>query len=294
MTENADLADLPLMSRTKQLQRRFGQGPQKSRGQHFLVDGNIAAKIADAALRHDPDRIIEIGAGLGALTVPLAKSAIPVIAWESDRKLAEPLKAVVGDMDNVQLQFQDFLKADLHGLTGPDTVAVGNLPYFAATRIIQKLLEVCDDPFRAIVVTVQREVANRILAIGGARQSGSLTMYCQYYIESIDEVCDMKPDVFMPPPEVNSTALAMVPRRRPPEEIADADDFFTVVRGAFAYRRKTLRNALNMAPKTDLDRSDAMHILYNAGINSDRRAESLSFDEFVRLGNALTERKESA
>lgn len=273
-----------LTARTKDLCHRYGLRAVKSLGQNFLLDENLARKIANAALAFEPEALLEIGPGLGAITLPLAESGLPLEAWEKDPKLAGPLGELLASYPNVALHIGDFLDAPID--TGRPAVAVGNLPYYITTPILERLLETCP-AFIGIVVTVQKEVADRLRAAPGTDDYSSLTVYCRFFVERIETVASLPPSVFMPRPGVDSEALALQPRQEPPESIGDARAFFRVVRAGFGYRRKTLRKALATAGIPGLDRDGVDEILAAAEIDGQRRGETLDFDEFAALGNAL-------
>ncbi len=281
-----NLLNMSLLARTRHLMARHGLRPVKSLGQNFLIDGNIAQRIASAAVDCGPSCIIEIGPGLGALTRLLADAEVPVIAFEKDRKLKTPLDELLGGLPSVQVRSEDFLKADLSAHLGEGTVACGNLPYYITTPILEKLF-LASTPLRAIVVTAQREVVDRIQAAPGSPEYGSLTVFCEYFVECVESVCALRPSVFIPPPSVQSMAVRMTPRRRPPEAVASPEHFFSGLRAAFGYRRKTLKKALATAPQTGLSPADSDAVLAEAAISPQRRGETLSFDEFTALGNAL-------
>ena len=277
-----------LTARTVALCREFGLRPVKSLGQNFLLDENLARKIADAALAYGPEMILEIGPGLGAITLPLAESGLPLDAWEKDPKLAAPLGQVLSAHPNATVHTGDFLDAPLD--TQRPTVAVGNLPYYITTPILERLLE-ARPAFAGIVVTVQKEVADRLRAAPGASDYSSLTVYCRFFVDSVETVASLPPSVFMPRPGVDSEALALRPRCEAPAEIGHAPSFFRVVRAAFGYRRKTLRKALATAAIPGLDRDGVDALLSVAGIDGGRRGETLDFSEFAALGNALAARE---
>lgn len=286
------LVEMPLAARTRELVTRFALRPVKSLGQNFLTDDNIARKLAGAALELSPATIIEIGPGLGALTVPLARSGARIVGYEKDKKLEGPLRELLSAFPNVELHMADFLKADLTPHLGPDTIAVGNLPYYITSPILEKLL-LTQPPLRAIIITVQREVAERLSASPATREYGSLTVFCAYYVRSIEQLARLSPGVFWPQPSVASSALRLIPRRGPPPGVASPPHFFAGLRAAFGYRRKTLRKALTTAPETGLDRTQAEAVLAAAGIQPQRRGDTLTFDEFVALGNALAAQEET-
>jgi 16S rRNA (adenine1518-N6/adenine1519-N6)-dimethyltransferase len=230
--------------------------------------------------------ILEVGPGLGALTVALAAHGYRVVAFEVDRRLEAPLAEILLPFDNVQLHFADFLDADLDlAAGGQPFVVAGNLPYQITTPLLEKLFlaPLC----RALVVTVQREVAQRLQARPGGKTYGPLTLFCQYYVERTETVCELSPGDFLPAPEVASTAIRMVKRLSPPFAEPDAATFQRVVRAAFNQRRKALRAALAGSPLLPLDRPTVAAALEAAGVDGQRRAETLTMDEFAALAREL-------
>lgn len=291
-TPATPLLEMSLAARTRELLARHDLRPVKGLGQNFLLDENLASKLARLALDEAPAKVMEIGAGLGALTVPLARAGARVIAYEKDKKLEAPLRDLLRGFADVQLEMGDFLDADLVPHAGAETVAVGNLPYYVTSPILEKLF-LTQPPLRAIIVTVQREVAARLLAVPGTREYGSLTAFCAYHVQSVEQVARLGPEVFHPRPAVWSAAVRMVPRREPPEGVRSPECFFAGLRAAFGYRRKTLRRALMTARETALDREAAEAVLSLAGVAPERRGDTLSFEELIALGNALAAREES-
>ncbi len=277
---------MPLGRRTRWLRRHFDFRPRKSFGQNFLMDGHVAARFVEAAAQSGPQRIIEIGPGLGALTLPLAEGDWDLVAFESDRQLCEVLRWLFSDLDQVQIHQGDFLAADLTGLSGPDTVVVGNLPYYITSPILEKVFETRPG-FAALVITVQQEVAERLRAQPGTKQYGSLTIFCRYYAAQIETLATLPPQAFWPPPQVTSQVLRMTLRGAAPEGVESENAFFSTVRSAFAYRRKTLRNSLKTSQRLHLSVEQIDAALTDAGIDGRRRGETLDFDEFVVLGNAV-------
>lgn len=292
-TEGTPLLEMSLAARTRALLARYDLRPVKGLGQSFLVDENLADKLARLALDERPETVLEIGAGLGALTVPLARAGIRVVAYEKDPKLEAPLRALLRGFAHVQLEIADFLEADLAPHAGPRTVAVGNLPYYVTSPMLEKLL-LTRPSLGAIIVTVQREVAERLLAAPGTREYGSLTAFCAYHVRSLEQVARLGPEAFHPRPAVWSAAVRMAPRREPPEGVRSPTHFFAALRAAFGYRRKTLRRSLMTARETALDREGAEAVLSAAGIAPDRRGDTLDFEELIALGNALAAREDDA
>jgi len=277
---------MPLSPRTHWLRRHFNFRPRKSLGQNFLVDDLPAEQIVQAAEQFRPQRIVEVGPGLGTLTVPLAARLWEIIAFETDRQLCDILDWLVDDIHHVEIRQGDFLKADLTNLGGPDSVVVGNLPYYITSPILEKVFQ-SRPRFGAMVITVQQEVGQRLQAKPGTKQYGSLTIFCRYYAAKIETLATLPPRAFWPPPQVTSQVLCMTLRADAPEGVASENAFFTAVRSAFGYRRKTLRNSLRTSQRLDLSAEQIDAVLAEAGIDDSRRGETLDFDEFVALGNAV-------
>jgi len=267
--------------------RRFGLRPQKGLGQHFLVDRAAAEQIVSAALEVKPEGVIEIGPGLGVLTRFLVQSGLPVVAIEKDEAMRGPLGELEAACPNLTVRYQDVLRTDLSELTTAGNQAViGNLPYQITSPLLEKLLTTVPPPM-TIVITVQKEVGERLAAQPGTKQYGALTLLAALYAPEPEIVRELPPGVFHPPPKVRSLALRLTPRPDP----LDSDDrrrrFFRVVRAAFRQRRKQLRNALLLAPELGLDQSSATRALLAVGIEPQRRGETLSVDEFIALADSI-------
>lgn len=263
--------------------RRLGISPRKALGQHFLVNEGAADGIVRAALELAPERLVEIGPGLGVLTRRLAASRLPLVAIEKDEGVAPELARIAEAHPNLQVRYQDVLEADLSELTRRGrTVAVGNLPYQITSPLLEALLT-AQPSFGGIVVMVQREVGRRLAAEPGTRDYGALTLLARFYAGAPAVIAELSPGSFHPPPKVHSVVLRIIPREPPIADEAGRERFFAVVRAAFGQRRKQLANALSGAPTLGLDREGAMRALSAAGIDSERRGETLSLEEFVAL-----------
>ncbi len=282
----------PLAKRTRRLLAELGRKPRRSRGQNFLIDPTVAARIVSFVTDGDCPRVLEIGAGLGALTDPLSLRAREVVAVELDERLASALESVTGDRSNVRVVCADALEADLAGLLEDDPAqwrAVGNLPYYAATAIVLRLLAVWP-PFDRIVATVQREVGERFLAAPGDTDYGSLTVVTAYYADSARVVSRVSRGAFYPQPKVDSVVVLLTPRRERPAGIRSEALLFAVIRAGFAHRRKQLANSLGTAERiTGIDREAAREALAEAAVGEKARAQELSLDDFIRVSNALWE-----
>ncbi len=246
--------------------------PRKRLGQHFLTD---PAKIEEIVAAIGPsDTLVEIGPGRGALTFPLAGQTKQLIAIEKDPALAAHLERRFGDNPGVTIRCADALHEDLSAHPSGLRLA-GNLPYNVATALLQRWMELRTH-LADLTVMVQREVAQRLAAPPGDPSRGQLSVAVQLLMH-VETVLDVEPECFDPPPKVVSTVVRLVPKEGLPIEEGERGDFIRLVRRAFASRRKTLRNNLPGIPDS---------VWAGTEIDSRRRAESLSGEEFVRLFRA--------
>ena len=265
----------------------------KSLGQNFLTDGNIVAKIVDSCEATEEDLVIEIGPGIGVLTAEAAEQAGKVVAVEIDKNLIPILKETLADYSNVTVGNQDILKTDvvklieehgqINGKAPKGVKVIGNLPYYITTPIIMKLLE-DHIPCDSITIMMQKEVAERIEAGPGSKTYGALSVAVQYYCE-VCYVTTVPKEVFHPHPKVDSAVLRLDLRKEKPVDLIDEDLFFEVIKGGFGQRRKTLHNALTGVRGIAKDR--VAEVLAEAGIEANRRAETLSIEEFARIANII-------
>jgi len=272
---------------------KHGFHPRKKLGQNFLVDANIAKKIISAANLFHRDVVVEIGPGAGALTRYLAKVVRTVIAVEIDRNLLPVLAETAGDLHNVKIIMGDALKVDFDKLvrekTGLDFTrgkykVLGNLPYYISTPLIMRLLT-GGFHLHSLVVMVQKEVAERITAVPGGKDYGILSVAVQFF--TVPELVYKVPrTVFIPPPKVDSAIVRMRMREKPAVRVGSEEVFFAVVRAAFGKRRKTLANALqDVYP--GLTKPARKKLLAEAGINPERRGETLNLIEFAAVADVL-------
>ena len=269
--------------------RRFSIRPSKRWGQHFLVSPHGLERILDAASLSTADTVLEVGAGIGTLTLGLAERAGHVTAVEVDRGLLSALAAIAGTRPNVQLVPGDILALHLAALFGGPAQAVrkvvANLPYAIATEVISRLLA----PSLAVtlmVVTVQREVAERIVSAPGTRSYGILSLAVQYRARA-RIVARIAPGAFLPPPEVASAVVELVPLTQPAIAGADEDTLFRVIRAGFSQRRKMLQGAL--AAGLRLPKAAVADALRAAGIDPRARAETVDLAGFGRLALCIGE-----
>jgi 16S rRNA (adenine1518-N6/adenine1519-N6)-dimethyltransferase len=263
---------------------RWGLRPKKRFGQNFLMDAGAAARIARICVGSDAGaRVVEIGAGTGTLTQALLNEGADVTALEIDRDLVDLLSSRA-ELASAAIVSADALEFDYaaYGADKPWRVA-GNLPYNVATPLIVRFCEMRDGP-QSLTVMVQKDVADRLAAKPGTAAYGSLSVAVGYAMHVRREFT-LGPRSFYPQPKVDSTVAYMERRDRPPVRPRDLDLFWKVVRGAFAYRRKTLANSLMLS--LGLDRARIERALAASNLSVEQRGERLDLDDFARLADAL-------
>jgi 16S rRNA (adenine1518-N6/adenine1519-N6)-dimethyltransferase len=261
-----------------------GLRAKKSWGQNFLVDRGVQRRIVAAAAPGSEDVVIEIGAGLGALTGALADSAARVVAIERDFDLVPVLRAVLAGRDNVTVSATDALEFDFEGAAraaGRPVVVVGNLPYQITSPLLFALIDAGTAIARAVLM-VQREVAERVTAAPGSKTYGRLSVMAQQRA-AVQILFHVGAGAFHPPPAVTSTVMRVAPRGESIAAVSDQGLFAEVVKAAFATRRKMLRRAL--APV--FGEMTARAALARAGIAETRRAEELSVSDLAALATAI-------
>jgi len=260
--------------------------PRKRWGQHFLVDRNILSKVIRTAELEKEDVVLEIGPGLGEMTLALARQVKKVIAVEIDRKLAKILKEKTADFSNIMVIEADVLKIRFEQLCrqGHQPLkVVANLPYQISTPLLFRFIE-SRDLFSSLTLTLQREVAERMIASPGGKDYGPLSIFTQS-VSDLSIQFYIKPSAFFPPPKVESAVIHMVWKERPFVKPEEQGWFKKVVKGCFSYRRKRLINALRHADL--LLPEDLEKRIEKIGIDSQRRPETLTIQEFVCLADAL-------
>ncbi len=266
---------------------QFGLTPDKRKGQHFLGDHNILEKILQAADLSPDEGAMEIGSGIGTLTRALAQHAKHVLTFEVDAKLIPVIQHNLRGLQNVRLIHGDFLRQNLPQLIH-DTFGdapfkvVANIPYGITSPILDRLFGTASGWTRAVLM-MQREVAERLIAEPGTPEYSAISVFAQYH-SAVEIVQRVSRTVFYPPPEVDSAIVRFtpLPRRLPPDE---EKRLFRVVRAAFGQRRKTLLNALSGG--LGLPREQVETVLRNAGIDPQRRGETLTLEEFIALSRWL-------
>ena len=265
-----------------ELVERHGLRPSRALGQNFLADPNTARRIVRLAEVEPGDHVVEIGPGIGSLTVALADAGASVTALELDRHVLPALAEVVADLPAVDVVQGDALTEDLGALLPeqPDGwKLVANLPYNMATPIVARFLE--DAPMvRSLLFMVQREVGERLVASSGGRDYGAISVKVAYYGRA-KLVGKVAPTVFLPPPKVESALVRIVRHDAPPVDVPSPAALFGLVRAGFGQRRKMLRRAL----QTQLgDRTLA--VLEAAGVDPQARAEALDLDAWAAITRA--------
>ena len=254
-----------------------GLAPRRDLGQNFVVDANIVRKIARLADVGPQDHVVEIGAGLGSLTMALAETGATITAIEVDHGIAGVLQTVVADLANVTVVEADALRLDWASIlaAAPRWVLVANLPYNVATPLVCDLLDFVPTVERMLVM-VQREVADRLCASAGSDAYGAVSVKVAYWATA--RIAGTVPaSVFLPRPKVES-ALADIRRRPTPAVAVDPEPLFTLVRTAFGQRRKMLRRSL-----ADVVAPEVFDV---AGIDAQRRPEELDVVEWGALASA--------
>ncbi|MDP3181363.1 MAG: 16S rRNA (adenine(1518)-N(6)/adenine(1519)-N(6))-dimethyltransferase RsmA [Desulfobaccales bacterium] len=273
----------------KILLRRLGLKPKKAWGQHFLLHPHQAQRIVAALSLRLEDLVVEIGAGLGALTVFLAREAQKVVALERDQALAQFLKEeLLAAAGGVQVLCQDVLEFEFLKLSqeaGRTLKVVGNLPYQITSPLMFKLIRERAAVAQAVLM-VQQEVGDRLLASPGTKDYGILSVLMQYHF-LVTRLFSLTPANFYPAPQVASVVLNLTPQQTIPAA-RDENLLHQVVKAGFATRRKTLNNTLVAQAATfGLTPEEMRHILLSLDINPQRRGETLSVAEFVAVSNRI-------
>jgi 16S rRNA (adenine1518-N6/adenine1519-N6)-dimethyltransferase len=265
----------------------YGLVPRKRWGQHFLIDRNILNKVVRTAGIEETDVVLEVGPGLGVLTLALAKEAKRVIAVEIDQKLVEILMEKVADCPNVEIIRKDIMEVDFNDLIergGQPLKVVANLPYQISTPLLFRFIE-SRSVFTSLTLMLQKEVSERMTAVPGGKDYGPLSIFTQI-VSDVSIQFLIKPSAFFPPPKVESALIHMVWKKRPWAEVKDIEWFRRVVKGSFGYRRKTLMNALK---HSELLVPGVAERMKEIGIDPQRRPETLTIQEYVRLADVLKE-----
>jgi 16S rRNA (adenine1518-N6/adenine1519-N6)-dimethyltransferase len=262
---------------------------KKSFGQNFLVDLNYINKIISALDLQQGETVIEIGSGRGALTEKLIESGARVIAIELERDMIASLRKQFGDADNLKIVENDALKVDFSEFAEAENQSlniklVANLPYYISTAILQKLIEQ-REIFSEMILMFQREVVERITARVGNSERGFLTVLTEAYLQT-EKLFDVPPSAFRPSPKVNSAVVKLTPKAE--NIVKDEKLFREIVSAAFVQKRKTILNNLKNAPPNLREKiGDVNEFLAKCEIEPNRRAETLTIEEWQCLCNFL-------
>ncbi len=270
---------IPSPINTATLLQQHGLRPKKKLGQNFLQDPNILEKIVDIAEVSEEDTVLEIGPGLGSLTRHLAARAKKVVAVEIDSWIIPALETSLSDYANTEIINKDVLQiAPSEIISAPEYLVVANIPYYITSAIIRHLLENEPRPHR-LVLTIQKEVAERICTLEGKKMS-LLALSIQVYGKP-EIVAKIPAGAFYPPPKVDSAVIRISLYDEPRIPTALLDDFFRLAKAGFSQKRKNLRNSLSAG--LHLAKEETESLLHDAGIDPGRRAETLNLEEWGEL-----------
>lgn len=280
------MGELARPSVVAEILERHGLRLTRSLGQHFLVDGNVLARMVEAAALTSGDTVLEIGPGIGTLTEELCARAGRVVAVEMDARLLSVLGETLGSSTNLDLVEGDAMRVDLRGLFQPGerVKVVSNLPYNVATPLILRLLRELPQA-ESMVVTVQRELADRYTARPDHPAYGGVSAK-MLLLSEVSRLAYIPPTVFMPPPRVESAVLRIA-RKDTAMSAAEVESFFLFLNASFASRRKMLVNALSSGRVPYCSRANAEDALVAAGFPPGVRAEELTCEELLSVYRRL-------
>ncbi|MDH4265117.1 MAG: 16S rRNA (adenine(1518)-N(6)/adenine(1519)-N(6))-dimethyltransferase RsmA [Deltaproteobacteria bacterium] len=262
--------------------------PQKRFGQHFVVNPKVLQRIMESASLGPEDIVVEIGAGLGSLTVPMAQRVKKVYAIEVDPRLAKELKNQLAANDQVEIIQADALQVDFapwYELWQRKMKVVANLPYEISSPMIFRLFQK-RDYFSFFVLMLQLEVARRVVARPGTKDYGPLSLWSQLYTQT-RIVFSVGPQAFYPPPRVDSAVVRFEILPHPSVVVEDEKILQQIIRSAFTYRRKTLVNALRLGGFSHLPAKKIREALQSIRIAPESRGEALSLEQFSHLSRTL-------
>ena len=257
---------------------------KKKFGQNFLIDENILRNIVDKSEVDKDTLVIEIGVGAAFLTYYLTEKAKYVVGYEIDESLNEIIEKQLENKNNIKILFADFLKRnvmdDIKDLDYKKIFVVANLPYYITTPIITKFIE-DKIPVDKIVVMVQKEVGDRFNAKVNTKEYNSLTVYLNYYFD-IKKLLDVSRNCFVPKPNVDSVIIEF--KKHNKYKANNEELFFKLVRDAFKYKRKNIRNNLKNYPQEKLE-----NILKSINLDLNSRAENITLEQFIYICNKIEE-----
>lgn len=264
----------------------------KKYGQNFLINEGVPKKIAESSCQGAgrPRACIEIGPGIGSLTLQLSRVYDKVVCFEIDTRLPPILSETLSGCQNVEIILEDILKADLNGVIrekfeGYSVSVCANLPYYITGDIIMRLLE-SNIQFESVTVMIQKEVAERLTSKPGDSCYGAITAAVNYYAD-VRRLFNVSPGNFIPRPKVDSTVIRLTPYKNKPVSPRSEALFMRVLHGAFAQRRKTLINSLYSVLGGDYTKDELTYALGIAGISPSCRGETLGISDFAKISDAL-------
>lgn len=279
-----------LYDETKFLMKKYNITANKNLGQNFLVDEDVILDSINATNITKEDAVLEIGPGLGTLTKYLLERAGKVICIELDDRMISILKTRFFMYENFEIINEDILKVDLKTLIQNEkkdniknVKIVANLPYYITTPIIMKLLEDMLD-IQSITVMVQKEVADRLIAIPGQKNTGAIT-YTVYFYAEAQNIRIVEKNSFIPEPSVISEVINLKIRENLPVQVQDKDLLFKLIKQAFMQRRKTLVNSVSNNGLIEKDK--LTQILQDLNIDTNVRAEKLTIQDFANIANKI-------
>ena len=281
-----------ILEDTQFIMKKYKIRANKALGQNFLINQNVVDKIVENSHITKEDLVIEIGPGLGTLTKELLEKAGKVICIELDKKMIKILTDRFSLYENFEMIHGDVLKVRLNKIIKEEkekngfksAKIVANLPYYITTPIIMKLLEDRLD-LESITVMIQKEVADRLIAIPGEKETGAIT-YSVYYYATAEGIMEVPNDSFIPEPEVTSKVIKLTLRKEPPVEVKSRGVMFKIIKSAFMQRRKTLLNALTNT-KVFMSKEEGLAILKELHLDENVRAEKLTLQDFAEITNKI-------
>ncbi len=271
---------MSILKETLDLCKIYNIHPQKSKGQNFLIQADVYDKIIAAADLRETDTVLEVGPGLGFLTLNMANRVKKVLAVELDKKIVEVLETIIlsKGVKNIKLFTADILKARGSNFSklGPYKV-VSNLPYNISSVFLRKFLSLASKP-ELMVLMLQKEVVDRIMA--QAPKMNLLALSVQFYAE-VEKIMDVPADNFYPAPQVDSAVIKIIPNKKRLATYEEEKKFFKILRIGFSSKRKMLKN--NLASALSLNLKDIEKILIELNLNSNIRAESLKISDWLKL-----------
>ena len=281
-----------ILEDTQFIMKKYKIRANKALGQNFLINQQVVDAIVESSQITKQDLVIEIGPGLGTLTKELLEKAGKVICIELDKKMIKILTDRFSLYKNFELIHGDVLKIKLNKIIKEEkekngfqsAKIVANLPYYITTPIIMKLLEDRLD-LESITVMIQKEVADRLIAIPGEKETGAIT-YSVYYYATAEGIMEVPNDSFIPEPEVTSKVIKLTLRKEPPVEVKSRGVMFKIIKSAFMQRRKTLLNALTNT-KVFMSKEEGLRILKELHLDENVRAEKLTLEDFAEITNKI-------